>query len=331
MEQKFDIAPFVRLGDELRKGVPETVVAASVAGNEWFTPESVAAAVGALADDMLTAETLSEWLAAYAGDPAPAAKDVAIVMAGNIPAVGFFDLMCVLLCEHRARIKPSSKDRPLTDWLCDLLRRIEPRFSIEPLGQQKPDAVIATGSDTTRHHFEALYADTPALLRGSRHSLAVLTGQESDSDLKGLAEDIFLYFGLGCRNVSRLFLPRGYDTIRLAEVLQRNPITFPKYLNGYRQLRALRLMNDESFTDGEFFLLRESDSEPKGITEITYTYYDTIGETEAWVAGRDAELQCVVTQAFEHPRRADFGRAQHPQPWDYPDGADVIQFLTNLP
>ena len=257
----------------------------------------------------------------------PSDETVGVVMAGNIPLVGFFDLLCVLICDRRCLIKPSSKDRILIGHIVDLLREIEPRFSIGALEGKVPDRLIASGSDEARRHFASVYPDTPSLLRGHRYSVAVLSGQESDRQLDGLYDDVFSYFGLGCRNVSRIFVPRGYDLRRLCRRLSARPITHTGYLNNYRQARAMRLLSGTEFIDGGFFLMRPGADKEGPLSEIACTSYESVGSVERLLRERDREIQCVVSATLDHPRRVDFGQAQHPSLTDYPDGIDVMEFL----
>lgn len=334
METKYDIKPFVELGERLSRGLSEgrldEVIARSTQQNAWFTDASVRMAIGALCSDMLSPKALEDWLLAYAGHTLSAGKRVGIVMAGNLPLVGFADLMCVLLAGHRAWIKPSSKDRVLTEYIGGLLLEIKPSYTIEPLEDRQPDAVIATGSDQTRLHFQQRYAGIPALLRGSRHSIAVLSGSETPEQLDGLSTDIFSYGGLGCRNVSRLFLPRDYPLDELTDRLKRHPVRHPKYLNAYRQAKAVLTLGGEPFTDGGFFLLCEGEPPVQSVSVLSYTRYDRPDEVEQWISGHDGQLQCIVAATGEHPRRVGFGRAQHPRPQDYADGVDVMEFLIRL-
>lgn len=251
-------------------------------------------------------------------------------MAGNIPLVGFFDLMCVLLSGHGCLYKPSSKDSVLIDHIAGLLTGIDPSLPLQRMNGKRPDAVIATGSDNTNRYFRTIYHDMPALFRGSRHSIAVLTGDETPADLAELRQDIFTYFGMGCRNVSQLFLPRNYDTEPLMRALQKDPVTHPPYLHNYRQAFALNTMQGKPFTDGGFFLLREGGEPAQTVSELACTRYDSLSEVEDWLPGHDSRIQCVVSNRIRHPRRVRFGQAQHPAPTDYPDGIDVMKFLLEL-
>ncbi len=211
--------------------------------NGWFTPADVRRAVAAIADGMLRRDRLETWLAPY---PVPVAvpRRVLVVMAGNIPLVGFFDLLCVLAAGHRCLVKPSAKDRVLTEYVVGMLRELDPEVPVGFYDGLSPvDAVIATGSDNANRYFRTQYAGIPALLRGSRQSVAVLSGRETEAQLEGLADDIWAYSGLGCRSVSLLFVPEGYD-LRL-----RMPAVNEKYRNNYRQQKALLTMTGRPFRD----------------------------------------------------------------------------------
>lgn len=334
MKTTDNIMPFVRLGQELERrldsGELDGAIARSMEDNRWFTRESVGHALRAICTDMLREETLRRWIGRYSGCPAARPARVGLIMAGNIPLVGFSDLLCVLACGHECLVKVSSKDRAMTGYVIRLIREIEPGFRIGEIGDTTPDALIATGSDNTRRYFESMYPGIPALLRGSRLSAAVLAGDESDEELRGLRDDIFLYYGMGCRNVSRLFVPRGYDFGRLCDILRQRPVTHFPYLNNYRQAKAVRTMEDSAFIDGGFFLLAEKEAGTDNLSEIVYAYYDDPDEVREWLAVHDDRIQCVVGRSVRHPRRVGFGQAQHPTPWDYPDGVDVVDFLLRL-
>ncbi|MDO5384749.1 MAG: acyl-CoA reductase [Rikenellaceae bacterium] len=335
METNYRISPFVELGRRLARqlagGELDAVVARAIAENGWFTRQSVAQAIEAICTDLLDETVLRDWLARYPRPDASAVRRVGIVLAGNIPLVGFFDLLCVCICGHRCFVKPSSKDRVLTGYVVEQLLRIEPAMPVVPLEEDTPlDALIATGSDSTRSYFGKRYREMPSLLRGSRYSIAVLDGTETEAQLEGLSNDVFQYFGLGCRNVGRIFVPRGYDPTLLRDALSRYPMSHPGYLNNYRQARALRMLGGEPLLDGGFFLLRESDEQSPNLSEIGYAYYDDLDGMESWIRRHDDRLQCVVSEVVGHPRRVGFGRAQHPSPTDYPDGTDVIAFLRRI-
>ena len=206
-----------------------------------------------------------------------------------------------------------------------MLREIDPEVPVGFYDGSSPvDAVIATGSDNANRYFRTQYAGIPALLRGSRQSVAVLSGRETEAQLEGLADDIWAYSGLGCRSVSLLFVPEGYD-LRL-----RMPAVNEKYRNNYRQQKALLTMTGRPFRDLGSAVAVEERAFPAALSRIACSRYKTLGEVEAWLAQHDAELQCVVSECVSHGRRTRFGRAQSPALTDYPDDRDVIAFLAAL-
>lgn len=300
------------------------VIARACGANGWFTPAEVRRAARALVTEMLTEERLRGWLAAY---PLPVAqvRNVLVIMAGNIPFVGFFDLLCVVAAGDRCLVKPSAKDRVLMEYVVAQLLDIDPGARVVLYdGTQPVDAVIATGSDNANRYFRAQYAGIPALLRGSRQSVAVLSGRETPEQLRGLADDIWAYSGLGCRSVSLLFLPEGY------EPKLEMPDVNPKYINNYRQEKALCEMTGTPFVDFGCAVAVEQRAFPAALSRIAYSRYGSTEEVAEWLAEHDDELQCVVTTLLPHSRRVDFGRAQSPALTDWPDDRDVLEFLCGL-
>ena len=223
------------------------------------------------------------------------------------------------------RVKPSSKDTVLIGYVVDLLRTIDPAIPLRMAEQgERPDAVIATGSDNANRYFRMLFGGIPSLLRGSRQSVAVLSGRETAAELSGLEEDIFAYSGLGCRNVSLLFLPRGYMPELRCTALNE------KYRRNYLRERALLRMRRMPFVDLDGAVLCEDRSFPAALSRIHYTFYDSLADVEAWLAAHDDRLQCVVSQCVRHSRRVAFGRAQHPGLTDYADDVDTMRFLGTI-
>lgn len=314
-----------RLNDFGTTDATRSIIADACRENRWFTPDAIRMAVEAIRCEMLDRKRIEAWLAPYAV-PVAAAKNVLIIAAGNIPLVGFFDLLCVIVSGHRAWVKPSSKDRVLMRYMMEELQAIDPALSIALYdGTTPPDAVIATGSDNTNRYFRAQYGSIPSLLRGSRQSVAVLTGEETEEELRGLAEDIWLHNGLGCRNVSLVMLPEGRAFPRLTP-----PALHPSYRNNYRQQRALRRLCGTEVIDLDGAIAIEQHTFPRALSELAYFHYRTQQEAVEWLTTHDNELQCVVTRAINHPRRVDFGRAQHPALTDYPDAVDVVAFLETI-
>lgn len=323
------IGLFAALGERLRNfggdARSERVIAEACRVNAWFTPRDIRRAASALGTEMLRPERLAAWLEAY---PVPVAvpRRVLVVMAGNIPFAGFFDLLCVVASGHRCLMKPSSKDTVLMHFIVDELRKIDPAVAVElACGVECPDALIATGSDNARRWFRARYAGIPSLLRGSRQSVAVLSGRETAAEWALLADDIWAYSGLGCRSVSLLFLPEDAE-IRLHTPADLNP----GYRNDCRRSRALLTLTGRPFLDLGDAVAIEQRAFPPALSCIAYSRYRDAAEVEAWLGEHDEELQCVVTECIPHSRRAAFGRAQYPALTDYPDDRDVMRFLTEL-
>ncbi|MBR5811828.1 MAG: aldehyde dehydrogenase [Alistipes sp.] len=298
------------------------IIDEACAANKWFTPTDIFRAVEAIREQFLNREKLQDWLSHYNIEHVQP-KRVAIIMAGNIPLVGFFDLMCVLMCGHTALVKPSSKDKVLTEYIIGELKSISHSLPIENYYTNcECDMVIATGGDSAAAYFQSKYATTPSLIRGSRHSLAVLSGNETEADLKALSHDIFTYSGLGCRNVSLIMLPRGAE-LRLPEPDSANEM----YRGCYLSSRALMMMTSQPHTDLGHALAVERQGFSDNISCINYCYYDSIEQVEQWLDENDEKIQCIVSRAVTHSRRVDFGRAQYPTLFDYADGVDVMKFL----
>lgn len=298
------------------------IIAQAIAANEWFSETDIKMAIDAICQEFLSREKLQQWVAQYDLTSIPRRR-VAIIMAGNIPLVGFYDLMCVLMCGHAAYVKPSHKDSVLINYIISELKSIAPDIPIyDYVPAEQVDMVVATGGDSAAAHFRKLYADLPTLIRGSRHSVAVLDGKESAAEIEGLQRDVFSYSGLGCRNVSLVFLPRGTELkLNVPENLG------VMYRGNYLSQRALMMMSGVEVHDLGFCLTRESREYSNAISCINYAFYDDLAEVEAWLAEHDESLQCVVSHCVKHPRVVSFGRAQYPALDDYADGVDVMKFL----
>lgn len=329
---KSTIQIFSELGARLAEfgsdEVSRSVMARAVAENEWFSVSDIRYAVEAIRCEMLDAERVTQWLSYYPSAGLGVPKRVAIIMAGNIPLVGFFDLMCVIANGDIPCIKPSSKDRVLEEYVEKLLREIEPSLNIERYEEGALyDAVIATGGDSANLYFSTAFAGVPCLLRGSRHSVAVLSGMENNGELEGLTDDIFRYSGLGCRNISLLFVPKGFK-LRLSV-----PKMCRAYHNNYLQSRALLTMQGLVFEDmGEAVLARSKVAEfPRFLSQINVVEYSSLEEVESWLLAHDESLQCVVSGLEGlHSRQVSFGKAQKPTLFDYADERDTMQFLASI-
>lgn len=330
MNAQFWINIFVRLGERLsdfgRDERSRAIIARAVARNPWFSEASISLAVSAIRNKMLDGKALAEWLADYSYDFSARRGRLGIIMAGNIPLVGFFDLMCGLICGYECHLHTSSKDSDTTGYLIDILRDEFDKIPIfDGLSAQDMDALIASGSDTTIAQIRTQYESVRTLLRGNRSSIAVLSGSETSVQLAGLKQDIFSHNGLGCRNVSHLFLPVGYPPDFLVEAFESARLVVEMWHNNYLSTRALLMINNEPFVDGGFFLLRPDEAFPMAISEITYQFYTDISEVKRWIELHGHELQCVVSE--ELGGSVPFGQAQFPALTDYPDRRDVIEFL----
>ena len=325
---KSGINVFTELGERLYSfgtdSVTSEIVERACELNNWFTRDDILRSVGTIADKMLNRDSLEQWLSSYEL-PVETSHRVLVVMAGNIPLVGLFDLMCVVISGHGCLVKPATKDRVLMEYVISLLRDIEPQIDIHIYNEgDAVDAVIATGSDNANRYFRAKYGNIPSLLRGTRQSVAVLLGDETPQQLAALCDDIFAYSGLGCRNISMIFTPRGYQL-----QLEPYPVS-EKYLNNYKQAKAIAQMRGLKFIDCGNALLIEQDEFPNALCEVSYCNYDSMEQVELWLEKFDHRLQCVVSQRSLHSRCVAIGEAQAPKLTDYPDDVDVMSFLQNI-
>lgn len=314
---------FVELGRRLEsfgKDSPsQKVIQAAMKENDWFRYDDVILAVKAIREEFLDKEKLMAWATAYKRGTS---RRVLIIMAGNIPLVGFFDLMCVVMAGHTAIIKPSSKDKVMMEYIIELLQDICPTIPIEwYVGTQDVDMVIATGGDQAAKYFSEKYNNMPTIIRGSRHSLAILDGSESKEELEALCEDITSYNGLGCRNVSLLMVHKKFPIL---------PLCTPSDMHrqNYAHTKAMRTMLGQEFMDYGCYIFVKEEGFSDSISQINVIQYDTIEQVEEWLAKNDEKIQCIVSNIIDHPRRVAFGRAQYPSLWDYADGVDVMKFLT---
>lgn len=315
---------FTTLGERLQTFGQEEeshrVIRAACEANPWFTERDILDAVEAIRTQMLDRTKLEAWLADYPTATSP--QRVAIIMAGNIPLVGFFDLMCVLCSGHEAHIKSSSKDRVLIQHMVDTLRSIEPTIAIHDyIATEHYDMVIATGGDEANRYFESHFAGTKRLLRGSRHSVAVLDGMESSNELEGLFEDITAYSGLGCRSVSMIFAPSGHD-IALPKGEARNA----KLKRNIASMRALLTMQGREFGDYGAFLTSEGTTFATNLANVVVHRYNDIAYVRAWLREHRPEIQCIVSH-LDIEGCVPYGEAQHPRLCDYADGVDTMEFL----
>jgi hypothetical protein len=330
------IAGITKLSDELKDLdlVTKTeLFSRASATNPWFTHDSIAMALDGILH-FLNSESLSEWVGRYqvAGD----AKNVGLVLAGNIPLVGFHDFLSVLLSGNNAQIKLSSQDSVLLKYISERLIDINPDFEnqinyVDRLNDA--DAVIATGSDNSSRYFKKYFKDIPHIIRKNRTSVAVLNGEETDSDLKLLGTDIFSYFGLGCRNVAKVYIPAGFDMTKLLDALggREDVKNHPKYFNNYEYNKAIYLVNRVVHLDTGYALFRESDDIVSPLSVIYYEEYKDLSSLKDKLNSHIDKLQCIVSNSgIDNMITVPLGRSQFPNIDDYADNVDTMKFLCSL-
>jgi hypothetical protein len=338
------IKSFEMLGDRLRRynenspdgDVVPLIEAAGLAASEnpWFTHEHIRIALNSLGD-ALQPENLNEWLSRYDEKFARphSRRTVGVVMAGNIPAVGFHDFLCVLIAGHKLVGKLSSADARLLPAMAAILIEVFPewqKYITFTTGRLEGfDAIIATGSNNTSRYFNFYFGKYPGIIRKNRNSIAILDGNEDGKTLQKLADDIMLYFGMGCRSVSKIYVPRDYDFSSLIGALKKyHRFTFHnKYLNNYEYSKTIFLVNQVPFIDAGCLIFREDDALASRIAVLNYEIYDSIGEVVRKVEPNLDMIQCVVSAIPLPVHCVKPGEAQNPALWDYADGIDTLDFL----
>ncbi len=304
----------------------------AVLRNGWFTPGQMRISLRSLAE-ALHPQAIDRWIAPYedairkGGEP----RSVLLILPGNIPFAGAQDILAVLLSGHRALIKSSSRDERSIPRLLDVLKRVDERFQErvefldEPIG--RPDAVIATGSENSGRYFDWYFGHLPHSFRGDRNGVAILEGDESEEELKGLMDDMLLYFGLGCRNVSKLYVPRDWDPTPLLKLLEaREDLKeHQKYMNNYAYHKAIYYMNGERFYDASTMLLKEEQAVASPLGTLFYETYEGEQDLERLLKRDEERVQCIVSR-----RHVPFGRAQFPALGEHEPEKDPLTLLADL-
>jgi hypothetical protein len=330
------IKSFVLLGESLRNSLNEAETDCNLSllidsqhdFNPWFTPENVRRAITAIAE-VLTEENLIIWTNTYPGlKEQKKPLKVGVIMAGNIPLAGFHDFLSVLISGNNLIAKTSSKDQELISYISNILCSINTGFrnNIELTDGTliNFDAVIATGSDNSSRYFDYYFGKYPNIIRKNRNSIAIIEGDESDDELESLGIDIFSYFGLGCRNVSKLYFPKGYDFRPMIKRWDNfaGVINHSKYANNYDFNKAVFLVNKEVFYDTGYLLLKEDGRISSPVSVLYYEYYESQYAVKQQTELLKEKIQCIVGKQY-----IPFGNAQSPRLWDYADGIDTIEFL----
>lgn len=310
-----------------------TLIELSQSHNGWFTPEQVYYSIQSWAE-ALTESNLTEWLSSYDFSKTTS-KKVGLILAGNIPLVGFHDFLSVLISGHDVLVKTSSNDQYLLKFLAKFLIAIEPKLADKITFVEGKlegfDAVIATGSNNTARYFEYYFKDKPSIIRKNRNSVVILDGKESHEDLVNLGEDIFRFFGLGCRNVSKLFVPKGYDFDAFFKAMYeyKDVIYYEKYANNYDYNKAVFLMSNFKLLDNEFLTIKEDTSYSSPISSVFYEFYEDLEVLKNRLENDNEQIQCVVSNNLVANSIA-FGQTQKPKLWDYADNVDTLAFLSKI-
>lgn len=330
------IHAFVQLNDkiiQLDETEKQYLQTRAKVANPWFTPENVQLAWQGI-QTFLNEKELENWLNQY-GDLPQNPRQIGVVMAGNIPMVGFHDLLCVLASGHYLMAKFSSQDTVLMQQIVNWLVEIEPAFASRIQIVDKintAEAYIATGSDNSARYFEYYFAKKPHIIRRNRNSCAVLDGNESTEDLKNLGKDIFRYFGLGCRSVSKLYVPKAYDFKDFLQAIDSWQDIFHhhKYANNYEYNRAIYLVNQISHFDNGFLVLKPDMALTSPIGVLHYETYQDEPELVLKLDQWNDKIQVIATNHTNLPNSIPFGQTQHPRLQDYADGVDTMAFLKSL-
>ena len=301
--------------------------------NGWFTKENICFALKQWSE-LLKEKSLAQWLSNYPNSNNQP-KTIALIMAGNIPLVGFHDFLACIVTGHNLIIKQSSNDRHLLPFILSYLTReeslIKSKIKFVDNKIEKSDAVIATGNNNTARYFNAYFKNKPSIIRNNRNSIAILNGNESENDLKNLSNDIFRYYGLGCRSVSKIYVPKNYDFDMLFKAVYKwHPvINVRKYLNNYDYNKAVYIMSEFDIIENGFLMLKEDRRLSSPIATLFYEYYDNVSELKSKLKVISSEIQCIVANGF-NSKEIKFGSTQSPALKDYADGVDTVDFLLKI-
>ncbi len=312
-------------------------VGESYSHNQWFIPSFVSFACNAWAE-ALKERKIARWIGNYHLESfrAENPRTIAIIMAGNIPMVGLHDLICILASGYHALIKLSASDDQLIPAIIRVLCNIDPELSDRFIFSEGPlrnfDAIIATGSNNSSRYFDYYFGRFPHIIRKNRNSVAVITGHETGEELKKLADDIFMYFGLGCRNVSKLYLPAGYEVEKLFPFFEKYSFlsNLHKYLNNYDYQKSILLINRIAHSDNGFLLIKPDTSLISPVSVVHTEFYSSVDILNRQLSSLRDKIQCIVSCNKEIIDSIAPGKSQFPELWDYADNIDTMEFLMNL-
>ncbi len=339
------ITLFVKLGrffsdyinnnlESLEKNKFDKAINESILHNSFFSKKNILKSLLSWSN-VLTKKSIDDFLSNYLIKNKKREKKIAIIMAGNIPLVGFHDFFCVIISGNFAVIKLSSKDSHLFKFILSFLVKENPdfdtKFDVVESKLEIFDAVIATGNNISANQFELYFKKYPKIIRRNRHSIAILNGNETKKEIELLANDIFYYYGLGCRNVSKIFIPNNYnlDILFKSFVLWDEVINKNSYANNYNYYRAIYLLNKEVFFDNGFVLLKESEKIGSPVGTIYFEYYKSDNQIKEMIKKNNEKIQCIVSNN-NYPKTIKFGETQMPNLNDFADDIDTFNFLLKL-
>lgn len=336
MTSKQRIEAFSTLGKYLKNENEyiQNLIAKAKILNPWFTKENISSALQALAKN-LEEKHLENWVSSYSTNiDGYRNKTVGLILAGNIPLVGFHDILCSLITGFNVQIKLSSDDKLLIPHILGKLQEIEPSFKhqISIVERLKDfDSIIATGSNNTSRYFEYYFKNVPHIIRKNRNGVAIISGNESKEELEALGTDIFEYFGLGCRNVSKIYFPKGYNYTHFFEGIEcfHEIANHFKYHNNYDYNKSIYLVNGDKHLDNGFLLLKKDERLASPLAVVYFEEYENLNELKPVLEEKKQEIQCIVSSIaldLSVPI-IPFGKSQTPELTDYADGVDVIDFL----
>ena len=323
------------LSEQLASNALDELLYTAKAKNPWFTIDNLKLSLAAIASKYLNKSVLASFCLEQNVQEPSVQKQVGIVAAGNIPLVAFQDILHTILCGHVALVKPSSQDELLLIYVQSRLKSIDSRaVTYLQLADRlnAADAYIATGSGNTSRYFEYYFATKPHIIRKNRTSLAVLNGTESKVEIANLANDIFMYFGLGCRNVSKLFVPKGYNFDHFFEGIEywSTVNLHAKFFNNYEYMKAIYLVNNEPHLDNGFLLLKEDSAMASPIAVLFYSFYTDLQEVEKYIEQHKEKIQLVTSKEGLLANSIPFGASQEPEIDDFADGVNTIEFLQSI-
>ncbi len=332
------IKAFVALGDFLRdeNNAEEIELWAYKARNQnnWFTLENTKKSLKTIANYYLEVTLLEQWSSLYEiTDKPEIIKSIGVIMAGNIPGVGFHDLLTIILSGHVCVAKLSTQDSSIMLGLIEKLLEIDPNLEIRIADKlNEVDVLIATGSDNSAKYFEYYFRNKPHIIRKNRSSVGILDGNENENDFFNLGKDITEYYGLGCRNISKLYVPESYDFTKFLDAIEPLGDIFyhHKYKNNYDYNKSIYLVNMVHHLDNGFLMLTENESLVSPISVVYFSYYKNEADLKQQIEANSDKIQCIVSKDGWYSKSQNFGDAQKPKLWDYADGVDTVAFLLDL-